>query len=836
MPPTADRRDFLRTAGVLGLGLAARPLAAQTASPASLAYPPDANPPALPAGAVARLGSGRMRAGRYIHGFKFAPAGQLLVAADSDAIWGWDAATGKTAFRFKYPEASVSDGVLTSSGTLVLLIRVGGDTEYELRHYAVPSGARKSAVKIRFGNSNNLTIGPEALFVANAASGSLKVYDGATGKELWSEKADADAVGFFPDGRKLAAGAGSLLQVFDAATGKVLAELKPDRPGGHIGPPVGSRDGKWAAAVADRNQESVTVWDVAAGTVAHTFRTDGKPLLFTPDGKRLITAAAGGAAVWDLAAGKKDRDLDLGSPGEVIASADGAVLAAKAGDSVWLYETATGNLLPQSADPPGNPGSLWFARDGKLHGQLVAWGGWAVWGPADPKPKLLRMPGTGNLAPVGLSAGGKRGLYRDDKTGEFQLRGVATGKVVRKAEFESGADTWAATPDGRTVFGFTGTAGTVFHPATGKRKEFRVVERRAGNGGGGNRLRSDALGISPDGRAAAVAADASVGPDGHGSQQVVLYDLSTGETAGPFPVEGRAGRLFVAPGGRRVAVALEPTDRGGDDRPRGAVLVFDAGRPHPVARIAAESHGDRWNVLAFSPDGRTLARPAPDDKGVTLWEAATGRPRYRFFHDGEVHALAFSPDGRTLAASCNAGPVLLWDVLGHRTTTVAAPTKPALDRAWDDLAAADAEAAFRAVRLLARYPEDSLPYLTGRLAASPAADRDRVKNLIADLNDDAFRVRDAAQRELASRIDEVAGELQLALDGNPPPESRQRLEDLLRRADRLTPERLRWVRAAEAVEWSGTPEAAKLLKLWSTGTHGGRLAIEAKKAVERMGK
>jgi hypothetical protein len=159
-----------------------------------------------------------------------------------------------------------------------------------------------------------------------------------------------------------------------------------------------------------------------------------------------------------------------------------------------------------------------------------------------------------------------------------------------------------------------------------------------------------------------------------------------------------------------------------------------------------------------------------------------------------------------------------------------------LDKAWNDLGGSDAEAAFRAVRLIARHPEQSLPDLTARLAPSLAADRDHVRRLIADLNDDAYRVRESAQRELAARIDEVSGELQLALDAGPPPEQRQRLEELLRKADRLTPERLRMLRVAEAVEWSATAEAMKLLRQWSTGTHGGRLAIEAKRAVERMGR
>ncbi|MBI0300228.1 PD40 domain-containing protein [Streptomyces sp. PRKS01-29] len=93
------------------------------------------------------------------------------------------------------------------------------------------------------------------------------------------------------------------------------------------------------------------------------------------------------------------------------------------------------------------------------------------------------------------------------------------------------------------------------------------------------------------------------------------------------------------------------------------------GRP-----LRLPDHAQRpFEVVAFSPDGRTLAAGGTNDPGgevVRLWDVAsrTQRGEPLTGHEGGVEGLLFSPDGKTLAVSSHVGDgvVRLWDVASRR--------------------------------------------------------------------------------------------------------------------------------------------------------------------------
>jgi WD40 repeat protein len=74
-------------------------------------------------------------------------------------------------------------------------------------------------------------------------------------------------------------------------------------------------------------------------------------------------------------------------------------------------------------------------------------------------------------------------------------------------------------------------------------------------------------------------------------------------------------------------------------------------------------HTDEINVVAFNPDGSTLATGSRDNT-VCLWDTATWQPFTQpLHHEKGVWTLAFSPDGRILATGSDDKTVRLWDAV-----------------------------------------------------------------------------------------------------------------------------------------------------------------------------
>ncbi|MEU1728338.1 WD40 repeat domain-containing protein [Nonomuraea sp. NPDC005692] len=171
---------------------------------------------------------------------------------------------------------------------------------------------------------------------------------------------------------------------------------------------------------------------------------------------------------------------------------------------------------------------------------------------------------------------------------------------------------------------------------------------------------------------------ASAGRDG----SVRLWNIATGR-----PI----ARFTTGPGEWARAVAFSRDGKllfcasGTEESNRGAIYIWDvagqrqAGAPLTVADVI-EGQTVRFNALALSPDGETLAG-AGDDGILYLWELATRRRLAQITTD-QVEDVVFSPDGRVLATAGTDGTVLFWDVARRREITPRTATRKGNITAW----------------------------------------------------------------------------------------------------------------------------------------------------------
>jgi WD40 repeat protein len=214
---------------------------------------------------------------------------------------------------------------------------------------------------------------------------------------------------------------------------------------------------------------------------------------------------------------------------------------------------------------------------------------------------------------------------------------------------------------------------------------------------------------------------------------VHVWEITTGQELGR-PIRGELVGWFnaaVSPDGRLVAagnVEKPQTRLPGEPEPSSdpAIRVWELASGKPVARLLG--HTTQSCNLAFSPDGRMLASvsggrsfgPETWDRGLRVWEIATGRQVRRFSnYPGGAALVAYLPDGRSIVTASEDGTALVWDVsdLADRRPPEP-PDAKVLEALWSDLASDEAPQGYRASWALSA--EGAVPLLRDRLRPAAA--------------------------------------------------------------------------------------------------------------------
>jgi WD40 repeat protein len=839
----------------------------------------------LPDGAVARLGTVRWRHGGQTSFAAFLPDGKSVVSASLDGtIRVWEYPSGKELRRFAladannpmnmgfrappgagFPVALSKDGKTlaasfnrnevrlyeVATGKELPVLKAGGpgprginalafapDGQHlallgfdgnvhvwdwangkEVSNFGSPGG-----VAVIFAGSSPLVYSPDGKFLVtmhleidnNMLVQALKLYDPAAGKEIAAlggdAKAPAMSPAFTPDSKTVAFVGNNTVTLAEAATGKEIRTWpwKQNRSGAVL---LFSADGSklYGRSTLDR---AVVEWDVASGKELRRLGASAMEpgrvgaasatMALSPSGGLLVFAGSGnGLQFFDLAAGK---ETGAGSAAPILTAhftADGKYLISRGGDgTVQRWDAATGKALELLATPK-SPLQATLSPDGKVLLTPSAQGSAFVDAATGKELGKIASNPRGLIQTALFSPDGKLLAVRQTQEKKIELYEVPSGKLLHTIGFVPGGPM----------------------PGDVVRQPFNAAP--------------PVMFFAPNGKTLAAFADPNT---------LGLWDTASGQRIGSLaPTALTVHSGVFSPDGRCIALDMNDGTVALHEVASGQVRrTFGTQVPQPKnAGFGGSGFGGPINSLlpgtrvAFTPDGQTLLH-AGLDHGIHVWDIVSGQELKAFKgHSGAVNAVAVASNGKTAVSASADTTALVWDLarVVRPAPAVKFLTADQRDTRWQELLTGNAAQAFTAICELSASPKETLALIKEQVQPAPAVDSKRIEQLIADLDNDQFKVRQQANAELLKLDERVVPLIDKVLATNPPLETKKRLDDLRKQLAGvlLRGERLRMIRAVEVLERIGTPEARQLLQTLADGAPGALLTTTAQTALQRLG-
>jgi WD40 repeat protein len=329
----------------------------------------------------------------------------LAIGREDGSTSLWDLATGK---ERRIASKHVGKAKGQGYGTFAVAFSpdgkhlATGGRDGKVKWWDVAGGKLLHTLERHYSWVEALAVAPDGRTIASAGQdGVIRLWDSASGADACPQPGHSESISratFSPDGRTaLTAGRDHSIRWWDADTGRELRAI--NLPGALEGLAV-SPDGRTVLATVF--EERMRTWDLATGreTTPADLPKDLKvgALVFTPDGRKLISASGPHISVWDWPGLKLARSFDLPKPAKepgenqcisLTVSPDGRWLVTVAYRSwyreekglrygyaadgvVDVWDLATGKRLHRLAEAQTTYQSASFTADGRL---VLAGGG-----------------------------------------------------------------------------------------------------------------------------------------------------------------------------------------------------------------------------------------------------------------------------------------------------------------------------------------------------------------------------------------------------------------------------------------------------------------------------
>ena len=803
----------------------------------------------LPTDAVRRFGTVRLRQ-PYAHFVQFTPDGKTLVAGSGknplgvfDAATGrklrdvgehssnnpfgfrvtpdgkrvlclgfnvtlWDLATGELVQRYKIGRCS-SVAVSPDGKRFVVLL----ENQSTIQHVDLNGGQILAEKKLPFESTNESRLEfDDSGRVVTMQIREMKFLKASRLQiesqplQLWDTMANSLANGPIPgvdvpNDFALIPGTKSIayaikkgpIVIWDTVNQKEIRQIASSTKDSSVSKIIASRDGKRLVA---RTKDAFEVIEIASGKSLFKIDVDPQRVGYfvanlSPDGKQLACANGLEAVlrVWNVDTGVELlADSGHSRKPDIELSEDGSTLSSKvAGVEAYDWDLKTGKgVRKPGAKPVKNADPVLYAMKGKL---------WDV--TIDEQ---------------------KHGLIVADKTGNE----IATCKIP-----EALSRSRVLSDDGRHfAISFQDRKRTVLIWTPGERKEPFVVT--------GHRDACQHLQFSHDGKMLFAGAGTH---NNYDVNVLHLYDVATGKLLHTLKSNGSPGhssftkddRILITGGlwndatcrvwntatGEQTATLVDPTLRATTDANYKSLPSIEGIEFSPVERLLAVMSG------------------IDDQSSIAVWEVGTWKLVKSFapFRPRAGYAtMRFSKDGRSLFVANPDTTILEWDLSGRFGTSNAQKLS---QKRLDELALKIAERdGYSAIWELIDHPEQAITLFRGPLKPAPKPTAEQLDKWIANLDAEAFRERDDAQRKLLAQGDAALTALETALKAASSAEARERIETIVGQLrEGKSPLQLRNRRIIAILDLIGNEASRKLLAEYAKGDPRDRLTQDAKKAI-----